>query len=110
MNTHAKGYQWSRACVLYLREELGHHVTQRGLGQAGDDARLPIGPGWSLEFKNVAKWAPGQWLEQVESQRPFHMLGAVWAHRRGKAHPSQGFVVMSGEQFIALLKWMESKG
>lgn len=43
--------------------------------------------------------------EAVEETRNARAdVGVVWAHRRGKASPADGYVVMTGDQFAWLLK------
>lgn len=103
----AKGTREESRVVAFLRERGWAHADRVPLSGARDRGDVTIGPGSPvIEVKNQARHSLGEWLDEAEEEAsnagaPF---GVVWFHRRGKASPAQGYVLMSGESFAALLK------
>lgn len=101
----AKGTAWESAIVGYLVAE-GFPVERRALAGAtdkGDIAGLPV----AVEAKNCKTTALAAWVDEADAEAvnaAAPLGGVVWHHRRGRAHPSQGFVTMSGETFVRLLR------
>jgi hypothetical protein len=58
-----------------------------------------------IEGKNLKQAEWGKGLDEANkgaanARAPF---GVLWAHRRGKGSPGDGFVVMDGHTFVKLL-------
>jgi hypothetical protein len=101
----AKGTRFETAVCDYLNAE-GFAVERRALAGAadkGDVAGLPV----AVEVKNVKATALAAWVDEADAEgvnAKAPLGGVVWHHRRGRAHPSQGFVTMSGATFVRLLR------
>lgn len=100
-----RGTRWETAIVRYLVAEGFPAVERRALtGSAdkGDVAGLPV----VVEAKNCKTAALAGWVDEatVEAANAGVDVGVVWHHRRGKASPGEGFVTMSGEAFVRLLR------
>lgn len=104
MNTHRKGSAWRREVELLL-VRAGFTTVVRGLGFAGDDI-LASRPGLTLsvEAKNHRALDLAEWIDQAEGNAPDHAVAVVVAHRRGRAEPEDGYVVMSGRAFTRLVR------
>ena len=99
-----KGNAWRRAIVNTLTRH-GHRTQVRGLGYPGDDITVPgTRPALSIEAKNWKSTDLAGWVDQAERQCPPLSLPVVWAHRRGKADPEDGYVVMTGRAFLRLIE------
>jgi hypothetical protein len=101
-----KGTAWETACVGFLHEHGFPWADRIPLSGAKDRCDVTIGPGGPvIEAKNLKQdeWAKG--LDEANkgaanARAPF---GVLWAHRRGKGSPGEGFVVMDGATFVQLL-------
>lgn len=60
---------------------------------------------WAVQVKDVASPAWTEWFRQVASQIKAggHRGGVIWWKLRGKGHPKDWRVVMSGEQYMQLM-------
>lgn len=102
----AKGTAFETAIVNYLIAEGFPAVERRALAghlDKGDIAGLPV----AVEAKNCKTVSLGAWVDEADAEAinaAAPLGGVVWHHRRGRAHPSQGFVTMSGETFVRLLR------
>jgi hypothetical protein len=97
-----KGNRWRRKCEVFLGG-LGFNVTVRGLGFAGDDLRARLGLlDLSVECKDHNRYSLSEWVTQAEENAEGG-IPVVFAHRRGKADPEAGYVVMSGAAFARLV-------
>lgn len=109
----AKGTAFETAIVNYLVAEGFPAVERRALAGSldkGDIAGLPV----AVEAKNcktttLAAWVDEADAEAVNAGAAAPLGGVVWHHRRGRAHPSQGFVTMSGATFVRLLRELEAR-
>lgn len=103
--SRAKGTRFESAICEYLNAE-GFPVERRALaGSAdkGDIAGLPV----AVEAKNVKATALAAWVDEADAEAinaRAPLGGVVWHHRRGRAHPSAGFVTMSGATFVRLMR------
>lgn len=106
----AKGTRFETAICDYLNAE-GFPVERRALaGSAdkGDIAGLPV----AVEAKNVKATALAAWVDEADAEAvnaKAPLGGVVWHHRRGRAHPSQGFVTMSGATFVRLMRALTNR-
>lgn len=101
-----KGTKWETAIVDYLRTKGFPHAERRALHGTHDLGDISGIPGVVIEAKNQARHSWAEWLDEAvdETRNASADVGVVWAHRRGKASPADGYVVMSGDQFAWLLK------
>jgi hypothetical protein len=102
----AKGTAWASKIVAYLRDEGWPHAELRNLSGRNDRGDIAGVIGVCIEAKNQARHSLAEWLDEaiVERHNAGADVGAVWFHRRGKGSPGEGFVLMPGWQFVALLR------
>ena len=101
-----KGTAWESAIVEFLRSHGFQWADRIALSGSRDRCDVTVGPGGPvIEGKNLKQdeWAKG--LDEANkgaanARAPF---GALWAHRRGKSSPGDGYVVMDGNSFVLLL-------
>ena len=106
-----KGTSWESAIIHYLNS-FGFDCERRALSGAMDRGDISGVRGVVIEAKNVRANELASWVDEAEVERlnddaPY---GVVWAHRRGKASPGDGYVTMSGRMFIEFLKaggWLD---
>lgn len=101
-----KGTAAETAVVQYLRAAGFIQAERRTLGGSHDRGDIAGLPGVVIEVKNCARQELGAWIAEAELERDndHATLGVVWHKRRGKGHPADWFVTMSGAQFTALLR------
>jgi len=108
----AKGTAWETK-IERLLQEAGYDATRivkRGAEDHGDvEIRLPVGR-ITVEAKNERKYTLNEYVEEAskESENAGTMFGVAWVHRARKASPADGYVVMSGAQFIEILRILSS--
>ena len=100
-----RGTAWETRVVQYLRQSGWPHAERRALHGNNDRGDITGIIGVCLELKNQARHSWAEWLDEAETEKANDRaaVGAVWAHRRGKASPAHGYVVMTGAQFVQLL-------
>ena len=98
------GTLWETAIVNYLLPKWPT-VERRALTGALDKGDIAGLPGVVIEAKNHGTLKLSAWVAeaQTEAVNAGAWLGVVWVKRRGKASAADAYVVMSGEQFAALL-------
>lgn len=102
----AKGTAWASACRDFL---VGRGLDARRLPLGGehDEGDLAVGGLLPLrvECKNQRTYALAPWLNQAEAAAAkAGALSVVWAHRKGKSAAGDGYVIMSGATFAAILQ------
>lgn len=101
-----KGTAWETQVVRYLQDHGALHIERRAL--CGDLDRGDIAgiPGVVIEAKNVAKLELAAWLDEAETERDNDHadLGVVWHKRKGRISPGKGYVTMSGDALVTLLR------
>lgn len=104
--TNAKGTRWETAIVTYLRGEGVAQVERRARTGAKDRGDLAGLPGVVVEAKDAHRVELAAWMSEAkrEAGHDGADIGVVWAHRRGKASPADGYVVMDGATFVRLLR------
>jgi hypothetical protein len=102
----AKGTAFETAVCRYLAGEGFPHVERRALSGTQDRGDIAGIPGWVLEVKNCRATTLAAWVDEaaVEQANDGAEYSAVWHHRVGRAHPSAGYVTMSGATFVRLLR------
>lgn len=104
-----KGTAAETAVVTYLRAAGFIQAERRTLNGSHDRGDIAGLPGVVIEVKNCARQELGSWVAEAEVERDndHASLGVVWHKRRGKGHPADWFVTMSGAQFTALLRELQ---
>lgn len=100
-----KGTAWETAIVKYLQPRWPH-VERRTLGGTHDKGDVAGIPGVVIEAKNERSYNLASWMNEAEREgaNANADVTVVWAHRKGRASPRDGYVIMSGYQFALLLK------
>lgn len=100
-----KGTSWESAIVDFLRERGVPYAERRALAGTQDRGDIAGIPGVVIEAKSAARHEPAKWIDEAEAERVNDgaAVGVVWFKRRGKTSPGAGFVLMTGEQLVALL-------
>src|SRR5690554_1928067 len=100
----AKGTKWESDIVAYLRDNGFPHVERRSLNGVNDRGDITGIPGVVIEAKAQARYSFAEWLDEVKVEKANDnaLVGVVWAHRRRKGSPGEGYAVMTGEQFAWL--------
>jgi len=101
-----KGTRHESAIVTYLRSHGFPWADRVPLSGHHDRGDVTLGPGSPvIEAKNQARHSFAEWLDEAttEARNASAPFGVVWAHRRGKGSPGDGYVVMTGATFTDLL-------
>ena len=100
-----KGTRWESAIRDYLHAE-GVEVHRQPAHGTNDKGDLHIGTDVIVEAKNQARHSLGEWLDEavVEAHNAGRPVGVVWFHRRGKSQAKDGYVLMTGDDFVYLLR------
>lgn len=99
-----KGTAWESRIVAYL-QQFSPVVERRALQGAKDTGDIAGIPGVVIEAKSTAKLALAEFVDEAvaEGDNANADVAVAWIHRRGKASPAEGYVVMTGTQFVSLL-------
>jgi hypothetical protein len=104
-SSRIKGTIWATACCAYLQPDWPHveRRVQYGNKDRGDISGV-IGVVW--ECKNEAKYDPGGWLREAEVERANDNadIAVVFAKRKGKAAPKDGYILMTPATLVRLLQ------
>ena len=101
-----RGTAWESAIVAFLRMRGVPHAERRALGGTNDRGDIAGIPDVVIEAKSAARVELAAWVDEAEVERVNDnaSVSAVWFKRRGKISPGAGFVLMTGDQFVDLLK------
>ncbi len=101
-----KGTRWETAIVEYLRTNGVSHAERRTFAGAHDKGDISGIPGIVIEAKNEKAISLAAYADEAatEATNAGAALGVAWIHRRGKASPAAGYVLMSGADLIHLLE------
>ena len=101
-----KGTAWESKIVAYLQARGWPHAERRTLSGIHDKGDVSGIPGIVIEAKDQARHSFAEWLDEATLERDNARadVAVVWAHRRGKSSPRDGYVLMDGETFTWLLK------
>lgn len=101
-----KGTTWTVEVARTLTEA-GFVARRLPMGGRNDDGDVELeGFTGIIECKNDRAYQWSVWIDQAQaaadrtSGKP---LSVVWAHRKGKGDPLDGYVVMSGRSFVGLM-------
>lgn len=100
-----KGTAWESRIVEYLQRSGWAYAERRALAGAYDRGDIAGVPGVCIEAKSAARHELAAWVDEAnkEAENDRAGLGVVWAHRKGKSSPGDGYVIMDGETFLELL-------
>ena len=101
-----KGTAWEAAIVDHLRECGWPHVERRALNGSVDRGDIAGIPGVVIEAKNEKTITLAAYLDEANTERrnDHANIGVAWFKRRGRTSPADGYVLMDGAQFTALLR------
>lgn len=101
----AKGTRWESKIVASLQAAGFVHVERRALNGSTDRGDILGLPGFVIEAKDQNRLTLAEWVEEAEREadNAGAAYGVVWAHRKGRADPEDGYVLMQGDTFIRLL-------
>lgn len=104
--SRAKGTSWESAVVAYLQSVGWPHAERRAMRGAHDRGDVAGVVGLVCECKRAARVELAAWLDEAKAEAAHAPgdKGVVWFHRRGRSSPGDGFVLMDGVTFVALLK------
>lgn len=102
----ARGTRWESAIVEYLRWRGFPHAERRALAGGKDKGDIAASPNLVIEAKSQARHSFAEWLDEatIEGENAGADVALVWAHRRGKGSPGDGYVVMTGATAVRLLR------
>lgn len=100
------GTRWETAIVRHLIDCGWPHTERRRLTGAYDKGDIAGIPGVVIEAKNTAAVNMAGFLDEAEIEKvnANAAVGVAWIKRRGKPDPGDGYVLMTGNQFTALLR------
>jgi len=100
-----KGTAWESAVAQYLIERGAPNAERRSLNGAKDRGDIAGVLSVMIECKNEKTITLASYIDEVEVQRrnDHAAVAVAWIKRRGKGSPADGYVVMTGQQFIDLL-------
>lgn len=101
-----KGTAWESACAAYLRENGVPWAERRALGGALDKGDLAGVPEVAFECKAEQSIDLPGYLREAEAERANAgaRMGVVWIKRRGKTSARDGYVVITPDTLMELLK------
>jgi len=102
--SNPKGTRFETALVRYLAS-WWPHVERRARNGAKDRGDIAGLIGVVVEAKAARAMDLAGWVDEAEVERVNDgaSVAVVWHHRRGKGSPGDGYVTMTGRQFVALL-------
>jgi hypothetical protein len=104
MSTIDKGTRWRRKVQDYL-EAAGMPTSARAWMEPGDDITAAAGGiALSVEAKDHRALSLSTWVDQAVRNAPDGAVPLVVAHRQGHAGVDQAYVIMRGQDLLALLR------
>ena len=100
------GTAWETAIVRTLIEHGWPHAERRRLSGQYDRGDIAGIPGIVIEAKNTNRLELAAAVNEanVEALNANAHVGVAWFKRKGKTSPLDGYVVMSGDNFLRLLQ------
>lgn len=101
-----KGTAWESAVVAFLRENGVPHAERRTLGGTKDRGDVAGIPGVVIECKSAARLCLAAWMDETKAEQANDHadVSVVWIKRAGRTSPGAGYVIMDGDQLLALLR------
>lgn len=105
----ARGSRWERAICDYLLSFGYQYVERRLAGSRADRGDIAGLPGICIEAKSQNRISLSEWVDEAvaEGINDGAWLSVCWVHRKGKGSAGDGYVVMTGRQFVELLQRMD---
>jgi hypothetical protein len=102
----ARGTRWESAVVAFLIERGWVNAERRALHGTNDLGDVVGIPGVVIEAKSQARHSLAEWLDEAEVERSNAgaRIGVCWFKRRGHTSAGKGYVLMTGETFVELLR------
>lgn len=102
----AKGTRWESAIVAALQRAGFEHAERRAGTGAADRGDITGLPGLVIEAKDCGRMELGVWVNEAaaETVNAGARYGVVWHHRKNKSRAEDGYVTMSGANFLRLLQ------
>lgn len=102
----AKGTAAESAVAATLVDAGWKHAERRALAGALDRGDIAGVPGVMIEVKNEREYTVPGWLREVEAEKANDgaEIGVCWFKLRTRTDPRDWAVVMTGQQFIDILK------
>lgn len=99
------GTAWETAIVAALARNGWPHAERRRLAGVLDRGDIAGVAGVCIEAKNTARLDLAGAVDEAnrEARNAGAGIGAAWLKRRGRTAAEDGYVVMDGETFMALL-------
>lgn len=106
-----RGTRWESEIVAFLRGEGFTYVERRALNGNRDRGDIAGLPGVVIEAKSQNRTSLAEWVDETTAEvaNDGAWLGVTWAKRKGKASAGEGYVVMTGHQFAALLRELTTR-
>jgi hypothetical protein len=100
------GTAWESAICAFLVAHGWIHVERRRLAGSADRGDIAGIPGLVIEAKNTRGYDLAAAVDESSAERDNAgaQYGVAWFKRKGRASPGSGYVVMTGETFVDLLK------
>lgn len=101
-----RGTAWESEIVSFLKSCGWPYVERRTLGGSKDRGDIAGIPGVVIEAKATKTALLGAYLDEahLEADNDGANLGAVWMKRRGHTSAGNGYVIVDGWTFAALLQ------
>lgn len=104
--SRAKGTAWESQIVRYLQDRGWPYVERRALNGSVDRGDITGIPLVMIEAKAAKAITLAAWADETTAEKAnagAH-IGALWVKRRGRSSPADAYVVLTGDDFTALLK------
>ncbi|HET7409264.1 MAG TPA: hypothetical protein VFJ13_03625 [Paracoccaceae bacterium] len=103
-----KGTRWETAIADFLRANGFPGAERRALAGAADRGDIAGVPEVCIEAKCARAIELASWADEARAEAANAGAGiaAVWVHRRGRSSPADGYVVLDGATFAAMLRRM----
>lgn len=101
-----KGTAAESAVLTYLQEQGFPEAYRMVLSGALDKGDIGGLRDVTIEVKNHAAMDLAGWLDEAqrEAENAETAFGVVWHKRRGKGHPADWYVTMTGKEFMMMLR------
>ena len=104
--SRATGTRWESTIRDFLIDSGWLYCERRTLSGVNDKGDIAGIPAVMVEAKAEKQIALASYMNEVEVEKrnANAEVGVAWVKRRGKSAAGDGYVVMSGHQFVQLLK------
>jgi Holliday junction resolvase len=101
-----RGTAWETSIVRLLQAYGWPLAERRPRSGAHDKGDVTGIPGVVIEAKNEKRVSLAEYINETETEKTNAdaALGVCWIKRRGKSSAGDGYVIMTGQQFVELLR------